>query len=58
MKGKVRATWYDEDIVKTNVIHFVSNVTWPQIDDSCVVVVIDGNSLLYTTLIKESYSEF
>ena len=53
----MRAIWYDEDIVKTNVIHFVSNVTWPQIDDSCVVV-IDGNSLLYTTLIKESYSEF
>ena len=54
----MRAIRYDEDIVKTNVIHFVSNVTWPQIDDSCVVVVIDGNSLLYTTLIKESYSEF
>ena len=43
----MRAIWYDEDIVKTNVIHFVSNVTWPQIDDSCVVVVIDGNILIY-----------
>ena len=46
-KGKIRAIRYDEDIVKTNVIHFVSNVTWPQIDDSCVVVVIDGNILIY-----------